>query len=425
MAKTVTKKDLASPIVQGSDPDYRPISLINHHRPPFSRNSIISMLEDPRVNFALELIKGPIHCFTKFFSEEESKNPSLQEFITSDKSDCRFPYVVKAESEDVESFILKTIKRFWSTGAVKALTAIEFGYSGSEVLYSYDDKGFITYTGLRNFYNKNIEVVTQKAAIIGILVKNLSTSDTYLGIPKCFWHLNAREKHEYYGQSKLFGAYPAWYETWAEGGARDIRRIWYYRNSFDGGILRYPMQKYTNEQGQEVYGRDIAIELLAKKRSGGYLLFPNRKVNNEYEWEYEPPSANAAPTGMLEYVNTLGDEVLEGIGIPPEIIQGGAGGLGSSSGRSIPMDAYVSTLRKSIDFLLLDFQTQILHYLLALNFRRNVEYSIEPMVPMLDPAQMAPDNPNASNEAPGASNAKPKKPAAPSPSKNDSGKAPQ
>ena len=128
---------------------------------------------------------------------------------------------------------------------------------------------------------------------------------------------------------------------------------------------------------------------------------------------------------MLEYVNTLGDEVLEGIGIPPEIIQGGAGGLGSSSGRSIPMDAYVSTLRKSIDFLLLDFQTQILHYLLVLNFRRNVEYSIEPMIPMLDPAQMALDSPNASNEAPGASNAKPKKPAAPSPSKNDSGKAPQ
>lgn len=370
--------------------EYEPVGFVRnympaapHHRPLFTSWAIEQMLQDPRIVFGLELIKGPIHAFTKFFSQEEASEASVHKMIV--ETNIEFPYVVQCDDKEIEQYITKSIRRFWQTGAIKALNALEWGYSGCEVIYKRQKSGrkpLLVYDTMKDLDPRDIRCVTLQGGIIGLdLHPTRASGGEFIGIPKAFWHVHARERNRYHGHSRLFGAYAAWWEIWGEGGARDIRRNWFHRNAFDGGEMRYPMGYTKLPDGTRVENRDLALEMLSKKRSGGYMVFPQQDLNGKQAWEYTPPVASVEPQGMQSYMASLTSEELEGLGIPPEVIEGGGGGLGSSSGREIPMTAYLSTLRKIADFLIQDFSAQVLDYLIALNFRKSVDYDIIPLVP--------------------------------------------
>ena len=48
----------------------------SHHFPYFTYGTVDLMLRDSRILYALSLIKGPVHAYTKFFTEEEAENPA-------------------------------------------------------------------------------------------------------------------------------------------------------------------------------------------------------------------------------------------------------------------------------------------------------------------------------------------------------------
>jgi hypothetical protein len=85
---------------------------------------------------------------------------------------------------------------------------------------------------------------------------------------------------------------------------------------------------------------------------------------------------------MAEYMIFLTNEELEGLGIPPEVIQGGGGGLGAATGRKIPMVAFYSTLQQIVDFLISDFINQILNFLIPLSFGKLPEFEVVPLIPI-------------------------------------------
>jgi hypothetical protein len=135
------------------------------------------------------------------------------------------------------------------------------------------------------------------------------------------------------------------------------------------------------------------------------MVFPNQDLNGKPAWEYIPAVASVEPQGLQSYLATLSDEELEGLGIPPEVIQGGAAGLGSSSGREIPMIAYFSTLQKVVDFLIQDFSAQILDFIIPLNFRELPFYEVVPVIPYRAyeeemKKQMGEDKPAPSSQEP-------------------------
>lgn len=387
MAK-VTKQDLLS--VQSAP--YEPLGFVNnyygyapHHRPIFSRFAIQQMLEDPRICFGLELIKGPIHAFTKFFTEEEAKNPAVHQWIVA--SDTSFPYVVKCDDKEVTEFITTSLRRFWQVGAIKALNAIEWGYSAGEVIYRQSQADGrskrLYFDNLKDFYAPDCSAVTQNGGLVGVEVNSGNLKEFYLAIPKVFYHVHQREKNRHYGLSRLFGAYAAWWEIWTEGGVRDVRRSWYYRNAFGGGSMFYPVGYTQIDGGSKINNRDLAIEMLSKLRSGGYMVFPNQTDQSGKQlWQYDPPVSAVAPQGLETYMATLTAEELEGLGIPPEVIQGGGGGLGAATGRKIPMVAFYSTLQKTVDYLIGDFTNQILNFLIPLNFSKLPDFEIVPLIPI-------------------------------------------
>lgn len=323
---------------------------LSRHRPPFTYYMVREMLTDPRIIYGLWLIKGPLAS--------------------------RAEVQVVCEDETIRQFLITNINRFWRTSIMIALSAIEWGISASEVMYRYTD-GQIQFDKLRYIDPLDVRTVTSKGEICGINVRNIPLRGQvrqqalYIGAPKCMIHLHWREKSPYYGLSRLYGAHVPWWETWSDGGYRDIRRLWYYKNAFEGGVMYHPPGMTRLPSGLLIDNKDLAREMITKKRTGGTLVFPNSFIGDSQNrsWEYEPPTSNSGPEGLLDYGELLRSEELEAMGIPPEIVQsGGNQGFGSSTGRQIPQDAFFAVLQELLQYLVNDLDTYVLRYLVQLNF---------------------------------------------------------
>jgi hypothetical protein len=320
------------------------------NRPLFNSYTIREMLIDPRVRFGLWIIKGHLMAKAKF--KVESDTPEVQEFVQDQ------------------------FKRFWKQGVTQALKAIEWGYSGAEVQYEQDEKtGRVVYAKLNDFEPPSVKIVTNKGERVGLLVSNYQTINMapgkaiYLGGPKAFHHVHWKEYNRHYGLSRLYAAHVPWNEIWSEGGYRDVRRLWFYKNAFEGGIMRHPQGTVKLPSGQVRSYQDIAQEMIEKKRAGAVLTLPSdTDQRGNPRWDYEPAKGNTIPAGLFEYGQSLRVEILEALGIPPEVIESsGSQGFGSSSGRSIPEDAFYSVLFELLLNLTNDVVEQIVRPLVQIN----------------------------------------------------------
>lgn len=348
----VNPKELLSTRV----PEYMPqthrhlVSGALRKQPMFTHQTIRDMEVDPRVKFGLSLIKGPLLSKGKFR-------------VTSD-------------NDEVATFVKKLINAFWMNGAMQALKAVEWGFSGSEVLYREDEKtGQITYRGLKDFESSSVKVVTKNGQRVGLLIDHFLTTKmmqgkaVYLGGPKAFHHVHARQHNPYYGRSRLFGAHIPYNEIWCDGGYRDIRQMWFYKNAFEGGTIYHPMKMYQTPEGRIIHAQDYAQEMIEKKRTGAIWTLPNETDNKgNREWEHIPAKGNTIPGSMFTYGDSLRVEILEAMGIPYEVIESsGSEGFGSSSGRAIPETAFYSILQEELNWLILDFVEQVCEPLVQIN----------------------------------------------------------
>jgi len=360
------------------DPQY------GHNFPIFNVTLIPTMLKDSRVRFGLNLIKGPIQSFTIFLPEDKANQPAIHETIR--EQGVQFPYIVKCENQEVRDFLLKTLNRFWENGLRHALSAIEWGFSCSQVIYRKGINNRIEYDSLKLYNALSVRPLLKQNALVGANVRGVEAlrNGLNLVIPKVFWHTHARETNSIFGQSRLEWCFVPWHETWVCYGARDIRRTWFHRNSFDGGQMYYPIGKTKLSDGSEVSNDVLAAQMMSNIRTGGYRIFPDETnpESGKQRWQYEPPAANITPQGLMEYPEQLRLEILEGLGIPPEVIESQSdGGFGSATGRKVPMVAYYSSLSILVSDVITDFRKFILDYLVLANWRKPIEYEIERLVP--------------------------------------------
>lgn len=350
-----------------------------HHYPFFNMTTILAMVRDPRIQFALWLIKGPIRSYTKFFSEEESKSPDIHNAII--ELNYHFPYAIIHDDKDAEEYILNQFNRFWEVGVSKAMMALEWGYSGSQVLYKLNHKKQLAFDNLYPYQSQFLKCLMRRGGIVGFRRDNDMAG--YIPLGKGFWHIHGREKNPYYGESRLFGAHIPWHETWQMGGARDIRRTWFFRNSYDGGEMYFPEGNYTDSDGNVINNEQLALEMMEAKRTGSHLVFPSlRSADGKQQWEYIGPEANPTPQGLMEYLDVLRDEELEGLGIPPEVIRSeGSQGMGAATGRMVPFMAFIASLTPLCSDLIHDFRNQILDPILLPMVGYSTDYEVKPVVP--------------------------------------------
>lgn len=361
----------------------------SHHFPFFGFGTIDMMMRDSRVLFGLGMLKGPIFTYTRFFTKEDLAKPEVNQAIID--RDYFFSYQVDCEDERTRTFILDTLNEFWMNGVAKALKCIEWGYSPCQVIYGRDNESIMRYKNLVSYVPNIARPVSKNHELIGIHLKN---TDKYIPMPKSCVFIHQREYDQFIGRSKLFACHIPWHETWQLGGARDIRRMWYYRNAYDSGTLYFPEGSITDpDTGEKRSNAELALEIMDATQTGSYRILPKPATSNgknEKTWDFESPKANTTPDGILEYPKDLRLEILEGLGIPREVVESeGSQGFGSSSGRAVPFMAFIASLQPIVSELLLDFRMQILNPLLLVN-DMSPYYKLTRVIPIVkepDPAK--------------------------------------
>jgi len=325
-----------------------------HNRPIFTLRAVFEMLEDARVTFGIEMIKGPILANSQFKIDTDQAPPGIR--------------------NELHAFLVKNVTRFWRNSASRALSAIPWGRFGAEVLYKPED-GFIQFDILKEFQALDVRVITLDGKFVGINVRGRDKKSTYIGVPKAFWHIHWRHLHPWYGKSRLFAAYVPWIEKWSDGGYRDIRSLFWHKYAFDGGIIVHPTGSTINDDGEEIPNKDLARELIEKKKTGGTLTLP-RSPDGTQLWEMLPANVPPVPTGLDAYGNSLDEEILEAMAIPPEVAK--SIGTGAFAGRKIPMQAFQAILSEVVHWLMSDAVQLIFRPLVDMNFGKGIPFEVIP-----------------------------------------------
>lgn len=318
--------------------------------PPFTPHWIPYMLRDSRVQFGLRMIKGPILSASRFYIDDPKSS-----------GDKHSP---------LKKFVIRNLTRFWRESAVKALRAIEWGYSGHEALYKLRHD-LITFDALKVIQPKDVKVLTKDGNKVGISVQKVKgrRGKVYLGGPKGLWHVVGREENPWYGTSRLTGCFGPWLEFYDNGGAKDVRRLYYHKYAFAGETGYYPPGHIPGEDGS--YGRsgkEVMRSILEKRKTGGVIMFPNTyDSEGRREWELLPATTGPGGIDVLQYHSDLKKEIFEGMGIPSEVVEAAQVGSGWS-GRRVPESAFFSMLQELVNWLVYDFNQQVLLPLVELNY---------------------------------------------------------
>lgn len=324
-------------------------------KPPFLRLlHVPAMLMNSRVQIVLQTFEGAITSLSHFF--------------------------VKEDNEEIKQFLITQIERWWRNSASKMIyAALPYGYYGAETMYRMDEKGRLAFNYLKSFQAQDIYPVTLKGELVGLELRNVSGSKKrYIGEEKKLWHVHWRELHPWWGQSRLYGAYEPWLDLISEGGATDVRRYYFYRNSIQNDVGYYPDRNVPDENGTDVYAGDVMRSMIEKQRAGGVYSFPStRDMNGNREWEIETKDTTGGEQGVLDFPEALKDEISEGMGMSSEVYKAADTGSGFS-GRRIPESAFRGILTNIVQWMVSDIDEQSFRPLVKHNFQVEPSYEIIP-----------------------------------------------
>lgn len=338
--------------------DYRPTYLglagqWYDHRGWFSLYDVERMRRDPQVNFGMRILRAPLHTVT---------------------------WKVESDRGAVSQWVDRTLKFIWERELVKLTRILEYGYMGGENCWHHDpETDTIEYTGLRDLNPFDIRPLAVHGALAGLSVKGLAGKDSrgvWLRPPRSFWLANESEYGNLYGRPRIAPAWYPWMEKMARHGAVDIRRLWFLKNAYRGGIIRHPIGTIEVANGQYMSNQDYARELVEKMETGGVLALPNVSDERGNQlWVFEEPKINGDPRGVREYPQDLDKEILVGMGIQPEVAQAAEVG-GGWSGRSVPFLVFLTSEDQVADCMFHGINEQILRPGVDVNFGEGAKYKV-------------------------------------------------
>jgi len=180
-----------------------------------------------------------------------------------------------------------------------------------------------------------------------------------------------------YGCALLARAYPAWFEKWMRGGAKETLRLRMMKDAYVGDIFWYPAdRKVTLPTGEEVSWRDLAREITELRQSGGALALPLlRDRDGNKALDYSPPTPVYGHTQIFQWKRDLDLDIWKALEIPPEIIQAASTGSGFS-GRWIPFVVALSAVQTELAEIIRCVDRDLLRPLSQLNFGTAASYEI-------------------------------------------------
>lgn len=344
----------------------------------FNLGDVEAMVRDPQISLGLKMIKAPLYTLE---------------------------WNVKCKNVQVAKFVDENMKLFWKPNINKVLRAVEYGFSGGEVLYTLRDNK-VYFRAFKEFHPRDLRVLTDEGEMKAIRVKNIHTpmGDVDLFPPKGFWFAANKHFSHHYGRSYLMNCWEPWFEKRARDGAIDMRRLWFYKNAFHGGVIRHPAKDYVQPDGSIVPARQMAQEMGERLKTGGVIAFPNtRDENGEYQWSWQPPTINGNASEIREYPKDLDTEIMRGMGIPDNVLVE-APTTSSYAGRRVPERSFYVSLEQLVCEIVLAFKFQVMDHLVALNFEGQQIYEIvtKPIIEIMSPEGTPPVEGDVNGETVGS-----------------------
>ena len=328
----------------------------------FSWQDVLRMQRDPQIRMGKRILCAPLYSAT---------------------------WTIDAATPVVKHFVHQTFTRIWARALNKILRFLDYGHCAGETDYSVSDRDqTVQFEQLNEFHPLDCVPMRWPATneLAGVHVRNVRyrsdhQGEVTLAPPNSFWAAHEAEYGQFYGHSIYEGAWEPWWEKRARHGATDIRRLWFLKNAYNGGIIRHPAGQTEVADGVFMSNQDIARELIEKLETGGILVMPSARhgPDGDFLWVYEPPKENGKLEGLLEYIHTLDKEILIGMGVPPEVLEAAEVGSGWS-GRSVPFKILFSTLDQVLAEVMDAADDQICRPLVEANFGTSprAEYEIKP-----------------------------------------------
>ncbi|MCC7422527.1 MAG: hypothetical protein IT428_19785 [Planctomycetaceae bacterium] len=344
---------------------------------------------------------------------------------------------------DLVKFAGETLRKLWTHAVPQILDAKVYSRAGGEMIYRLDpDDRYVKFHKYRQFDPNDFTILTKRGEKWGLRLRSAiggtgsdeqpvedhrrpAESPLDLVGLKSFVYVHRRKNGSWDGRSDLEGCYDAWVEKTARGGAKDIRKLWFYKNAFGGGILFHPPGNYTDPRDptKSIPWSDIARQAAEMAQTGAVMTFPfsfDSQGNVQKDWEYVPPQINGSASEILNYGDRLDTAIMRGLGIPDDVST--AVGTGSFAGRTIPLMTFFLSQNVDLRSLVTEIKEQVLDPLVWINFESreyeivNAEVNLDELMPATpsqagkgpekipadSPQDGTPENPPASEGEPTA-----------------------
>lgn len=339
--------------------------------PFFTWFDVPRMLRDPRVRLTERMWRAPFQ---------------------------RVKWQVKANSPQVARFVGTTLRRFWRGSLPKILSRyFRYGFAPAGAEYRVQ-RGSLRLDRVRAIEPTDAQPLVWRTGADagqpagfrisrsgggGMIPPGADVDGQWVGPPHAMWFAGYGEFSPWYDMPPMAGMFEPWLEKRGRNGAIHIRRGWYRKCAYRGGKLHHPdgtTNMGTDENPQEMDNQDIARSTLEYSETGAVYTFtnePNPGLPGTYAWDFEEPAAQPDVNGIREYPQDLDAEMLEGAGIPPEVLE--AADVGSGwSGRLIPLMGFLGGVDELAGLAIESADVGWMRHLVRVNFGPSAWYEIEP-----------------------------------------------
>lgn len=360
------------------------------------RRDLEFMQMHPIVGIALEYYKSGI-AGAEFWGGPDNQNPDNEQGkpISPDQR--------------VAQFVLAHVERFWQRGVpILQEGGYPYGWAPGEHIYK-ENNGLLVWDHLKGFHPNDGFILTLAHQPIGVRIKNIRATpigaegtngrepernpmkvggviDMWLAseaIPaKAAWYPHRPRFNQFYGRSQLIGAWRPWRRLGWRDAVEQVIDAAVYRAGYKGPVVRHPpedMQSAQSTTATRLDGRgaprrsaqDVARQIVEWAKAGAGFTLSSAQyppaMGGGLKWDIEWPEHVMDVRPLIEAARYLEDQIMLGIGVPPELVK--AGGTGSGySGRSVPREAFLDGQQRVADAMLQLFVEQVIRPLVLWNF---------------------------------------------------------
>lgn len=309
--------------------------------------------------------------------------------------------------ERVAKFVLAHADRFWQRGLpIVQEGGYPYGWAPGEHIYR-EVGGMMVWNHMKGFHPNDGYILSYNNRPVGLRIirmrdpvrdpstgepldpnqASMGKADLWFAsqaIPaKAMYYAHRQRFSAFYGRSQLVGAWRPWRRLGWRDAVEQVIDAAVYRAGYKGPVVKHPNEDMQTAQtgipATRLDGRgqprrsaqDVARQMIEWAKAGAGFTMSSAQypvaMGGGAKWSIDWPDHVMDVRPLIEVARYMEDQIMLGIGVPPELVR--AGGTGSGyAGRSVPREAFLCGQQRVADLILQMFVEQVVRPLVLWNF---------------------------------------------------------